>query len=82
MEKEDPWQFLAACIEFANALRSGNPEDYVSHLPIHQDGTCNGLQHYSALGRDTLGILLFLFSTISSALTKFDRREERQCAPV
>ena len=25
------------------------------HLPIHQDGSCNGLQHYAALGRDKLG---------------------------
>lgn len=62
MEKDDPWQFLAACIEFTNALRSGDPENYISHLPIHQDGTCNGLQHYSALGRDTLGTLFSSFS--------------------
>jgi DNA-directed RNA polymerase len=27
----------------------------VSHLPVHQDGTCNGLQHYAALGGDRLG---------------------------
>lgn len=24
-------------------------------MPIHQDGTCNGLQHYAALGGDQLG---------------------------
>jgi len=24
-------------------------------LPVHQDGSCNGLQHYAALGRDELG---------------------------
>ena len=24
-------------------------------MPIHQDGSCNGLQHYAALGRDHLG---------------------------
>jgi len=24
-------------------------------LPIHQDGSCNGLQHYAAIGRDKLG---------------------------
>merc|ERR1739838_357355 len=35
--------------------RSENPEHYVSHLPIHQDGSCNGLQHYAALGRDQAG---------------------------
>jgi DNA-directed RNA polymerase len=27
----------------------------VSHLHIHQDGSCNGLQHYAALGRDIEG---------------------------
>ena len=25
------------------------------HLPVHQDGSCNGLQHYAALGRDKPG---------------------------
>ena len=24
-------------------------------LPVHQDGTCNGLQHYAALGGDARG---------------------------
>ena len=24
-------------------------------MPIHQDGTCNGLQHYAAMGRDLNG---------------------------
>ena len=27
----------------------------ISHIPIHQDGTCNGLQHYAAMGRDLEG---------------------------
>lgn len=27
----------------------------MSRLPIHQDGSCNGLQHYAALGRDEDG---------------------------
>lgn len=34
---------------------AGNPPAFVSHLPIHQDGSCNGLQHYAALGRDEEG---------------------------
>jgi DNA-directed RNA polymerase len=49
------WQALAVCMEIASAIRSGNPEDFVSHVPVHQDGSCNGLQHYAALGRDTAG---------------------------
>lgn len=52
---DDPWQCLAACIELTNALRSPIPEEFVSHLPIQQDGTCNGLQHYAALGGDRTG---------------------------
>lgn len=53
---DEPWQTLAACMEVARALRCpGGPEEYVCHLPIHQDGSCNGLQHYAALGRDQVG---------------------------
>ncbi|KAG0042219.1 DNA-directed RNA polymerase [Gryganskiella cystojenkinii] len=52
---EDPWQCLATCIEIADAVRSGNPETYMSRIPVHQDGTCNGLQHYAALGGDIAG---------------------------
>jgi DNA-directed RNA polymerase len=52
---EDPWQTLACCFEIANAVRSTNPADYISHFPVHQDGSCNGLQHYAALGRDEYG---------------------------
>ena len=31
------------------------PERYTSSMPVHQDGSCNGLQHYAALLRDTHG---------------------------
>ncbi|XP_046457253.1 DNA-directed RNA polymerase, mitochondrial-like [Daphnia pulex] len=56
VNSDEPWQTLAACMEVANALRCPEgPEAYVCHLPIHQDGSCNGLQHYAALGRDTVG---------------------------
>jgi DNA-directed RNA polymerase len=52
---EDPWQCLACCMELKSALDSPDPTRYVSQLPIHQDGTCNGLQHYAALGGDHAG---------------------------
>ncbi|KAI4257620.1 MAG: hypothetical protein LQ352_001606 [Teloschistes flavicans] len=55
LEAEDPWQCLAACKELHNALKSPDPHRFVSKLAIHQDGTCNGLQHYAALGGDSLG---------------------------
>jgi DNA-directed RNA polymerase len=52
---EDPWQCLACCMELKNALDSPDPTRYMSQLPVHQDGTCNGLQHYAALGGDHAG---------------------------
>ncbi|KAJ6431988.1 hypothetical protein OIU84_019288 [Salix udensis] len=45
----------AVCINLSEALRSPSPETAISHTPVHQDGSCNGLQHYAALGRDKLG---------------------------
>lgn len=55
LKAEDPFQCLAVCINLTEALRSSYPETFISHIPVHQDGSCNGLQHYAALGRDTLG---------------------------
>lgn len=42
-------------MELHSALKSPNPEEFLSSLPVHQDGTCNGLQHYAALGGDIHG---------------------------
>ncbi|KAJ3180861.1 DNA-directed RNA polymerase [Gaertneriomyces sp. JEL0708] len=55
LKAEKPWELLAACMEFTRAIRSPNPAEYICRLPIHQDGTCNGLQHYAALGGDEAG---------------------------
>lgn len=55
LKGEDPWQCLAACFELKAAHDLPDPTKYVSNLPVHQDGTCNGLQHYAALGGDTWG---------------------------
>jgi DNA-directed RNA polymerase len=55
LEAEDPWQCLSACFELAAAHELPDPTKFVSNLPVHQDGTCNGLQHYAALGGDTWG---------------------------
>jgi DNA-directed RNA polymerase len=52
---EDPWQCLACCMELKNAFDSPDPTRFKSQLPVHQDGTCNGLQHYAALGGDHAG---------------------------
>ena len=55
MTLDDPFQGLATCEEIIKAIDSGNPESYMCSLPVHMDGSCNGLQHYAALGRDTVG---------------------------
>lgn len=55
MNADEPWQSLACCMEIANAVRSPNHSQFISHFPVHQDGSCNGLQHYAALGRDVIG---------------------------
>jgi DNA-directed RNA polymerase len=56
-EAEDPWCFLTTCFEISAAVRSGDPRTFISHLPVPLDGSCNGLQHLSALGRDRDGAL-------------------------
>lgn len=55
IKSDEPWQTLAVCNEILNAIESSNPDNYICHFPIHQDGSCNGLQHYAALGRDQIG---------------------------
>lgn len=56
---DKPWETLAACMELRDALaHPDGPENYPSCLPVHQDGSCNGLQHYAALGRDVEGAKL------------------------
>lgn len=55
LEAEDPFQCLATCFELGAALKSEDPTKHISHFPVHMDGSCNGLQHYGALGRDKAG---------------------------
>uniref|UniRef100_H2VAF5 DNA-directed RNA polymerase n=1 Tax=Takifugu rubripes TaxID=31033 RepID=H2VAF5_TAKRU len=55
MNADEPWQTLSCCMEIANAVRSPDSAQFISHFPVHQDGSCNGLQHYAALGRDVIG---------------------------
>lgn len=50
---DKPWQFLAFCFEWAAFQAEGY--GYVSSLPVALDGSCNGLQHYSAALRDEIG---------------------------
>lgn len=56
---EKPWQVLSLCFEVDDILshiENGNDvTQFRSRIPIHQDGSCNGLQHYAALGLDEAG---------------------------
>lgn len=54
-EADYPWQFLASCYELAAAYELPDPTKFISHIPVQQDGSCNGLQHYAALGGDIDG---------------------------
>lgn len=53
MNAGDPFQFLAWCFEYAEWKRLGDA--FKSHLPISMDGSCNGLQNFSAMLRDEVG---------------------------
>jgi len=52
-EADKPWQFLAFCFEWAAFRKEGY--GFMSSLPVQMDGSCNGLQHFSAMLRDSIG---------------------------
>lgn len=49
-KSDKPFQALAAIFEWVEFLDFG--EGYLSCLPVMVDGTCNGIQHLSAITRD------------------------------
>lgn len=55
LKGDKPWQVLSVCLELNEAFQLDDPTKFVSYIPVHQDGTCNGLQHYAALGGDIEG---------------------------
>ena len=56
VDSDEPWQTLAACMEIRNALNSPCPEEFVSHLPIHQ-------VHCVTVRDENHGWLFLLFET-------------------
>lgn len=50
---DSPLQFLAWCKEYAEWR--ADPVHFVSRLPVGFDGSCNGLQHFSGMLRDSVG---------------------------
>lgn len=53
LDADAPWQFLAFCFEWAGFCEQGF--GYVSRLPVALDGSCSGIQHFSAMLRDSVG---------------------------
>lgn len=53
MDADKPVQFLAWCFEWARFKQEGY--GFMSSLPVQMDGSCNGLQHFSAMLRDEVG---------------------------
>lgn len=52
-DAEKPWQALAFCFEWLGFKTEGYA--YESCLPVQMDGTCNGLQNFSAILLDEIG---------------------------
>lgn len=52
-QADKPFQFLRAAYDWSGFLREG--EGFVSHCPVALDGSCSGIQHYSAMLRDAVG---------------------------
>jgi DNA-directed RNA polymerase len=50
---DKPWQALAFCFDWAGFKAEGF--GYQSALPVQMDGTCNGLQNFSAMLLDPIG---------------------------
>ena len=57
-DADSPLEFYQTCIEWMEATGMTNPAKYMSSMPIHQDGSNNGLQLMSLLGRDPVGAKL------------------------
>lgn len=50
---DSPFCFLAFCFEYAGVMHHGL--SYPCSLPIAFDGSCSGIQHFSAMLRDHIG---------------------------
>ena len=54
-EEDTAFTLLQAGYALEEALAMPNPYDYECSVPVALDATCSGLQHYSALLRDSVG---------------------------
>mgnify|MGYP000412503149 FL=1 len=55
-DADKPWAALAWCFEWAEyTIAVGEGREFITHLPCQADGSCNGIQHLSALLLDEDG---------------------------
>ena len=54
-EADSPWEFLEFCFEWTDMINSGEPRLYESHIAVAFDGSCSGIQHFSAMLKDEIG---------------------------
>ena len=90
MKASEPFGFLAVAKEIAEAMQLEDPSEFVSHLPCAQDGTVNGMQLLSLIGRDTTGALATnckagvprqdLYSEVAVAVVKILKEQAGDCA--
>lgn len=55
---DEPWEFLAWALEFAEyheLKEEGRESEFKTKLPNGRDGSCSGIQHYSAMMHDEVG---------------------------
>lgn len=52
-DADKPLQFIAVCDEYARY--TADPINFRARIAVAMDGTCNGLQNYSAMLRDEVG---------------------------
>lgn len=56
-DADEPWKFLSFCFDWAGYVESGYSKSYESYSAVALDGSCSGIQHFSALLRDKRGAL-------------------------
>tara|TARA_R110000796_G_scaffold131626_1_gene247148 strand:+ start:46 stop:2559 length:2514 start_codon:yes stop_codon:yes gene_type:complete len=86
---EEPFGFLAVAKEISEAMQMADPSDFVSHIPCAQDGTVNGMQILSLMGRDSKGAIATncvsgmerqdLYSEVASSVISILEQQATDC---
>ena len=86
---DEPLPFLAVAREITEAVKLDNPEEFVSFIPVAMDGTCNGMQILSMMGRDEVGAQATnctakderfdLYATVATSVLTILKRDSIDC---